>query len=611
MSINTIPIESQQFACWSEVDALKKVAIFKPASINISNESDKKYYCFKDCVSSEELMKNYESLRNALLKYDVEVHDLFDIANDEERKILESHPNRIFVRDIAAVVGTALVLGNTGIESRQQEFTIGQNILQRISPFVSFKPGLASLAEFGDLLIIDADTLLISCGDRTNYSFKKDLVKIAWSEGFNEVAVIRIPNDFKKIHLDLVCNIVTNKIFCAFEGLKDLFVTSYKSNEKVGESDWLEPYFAKKGLEIIWLEEKHFDSFMSNYLVVNDKTIFANMQYKDELSKKLAPYEIEIVGVDMTAYEKGGGSIRCATLPLERMGNVVLKSADKKIQLYKKGDKPMLQSLNLTSNENIKFSKQTVQQHKELSTLIISHKAIRGASSLSTFGENLKSRALNKDELSTFFATLWAFFKEVPGGIITLAARVTDDWMKHSTWEGTTVAARVLFASVDEYGLHQHHKHILPTHHELFRDLISHLGLEPSDLLDDKYIEPAGDLMGQATYRYYRTESLGEAIGFHLASEITSSREFQYFLEGFKKFTLAYKLKDEDDPVLSFFQVHCEVEPLHVLTGKDIAMSYLHRCPWMFEDMKRGAQIFLDRFDQMFIALNNTIFKEK
>jgi hypothetical protein len=269
-----------------------------------------------------------------------------------------------------------------------------------------------------------------------------------------------------------------------------------------------------------------------------------------------------------------------------------------------------MQSITLKTYDNTKFSKQTQQLHKDLSDLIVSHKAIRGGvSSLSIFGENLKTRALDKNELSIFFGTLWAFFKEVPGGIITLAARITDDWMKHSMWEGTAVASRVLYASVDEYGLHQHLKHILPTHHELFRDLIMHLGLNPDDLLKVRYIEPAGDLMGQTTYRYYRTESLGEALGFHLASEITSSREFQYFLEGFQKFTLAYGLQDKDDPVLSFFQVHCEVEPLHVLTGKDIAMSYLHRCPWMIEDMKMGAQIFLDRFDTMFTDLNNTIFK--
>jgi len=267
----------------------------------------------------------------------------------------------------------------------------------------------------------------------------------------------------------------------------------------------------------------------------------------------------------------------------------------------------MLNAINFIKSNDDQISQVATQQHKELSEMIIAHKALRGGA-LFSFGENLKKRPLNKEELATFFGTIWAFFKEVPGGIIVLAARITADWMKYSMWDGTSVAARVLFASVDEYGLHQHHKHILPTHHELFRDLISHLGLHPPDLLDNKYIEPAGDLMGQATFRYYQTENLGEAIGFHLASEITSSHEFQYFLEGFQKFPAEYNLKDEDDPVLSFFQVHCEVEPLHVLTGKEIALSYLCRYPWMFEDMKRGATVFMDRFEQMFVSINQAIF---
>jgi len=105
----------------------------------------------------------------------------------------------------------------------------------------------------------------------------------------------------------------------------------------------------------------------------------------------------------------------------------------------------------------------------------------------------------------------------------------------------------------------------------------------------------------------YRSEFLGEALGFHLASEMTSSREFQYFLEGFKKYAREYGLVDEEDPVLAFFAIHCEVEPMHVATGREIVISYLEKNPGIAPQAMRGAMAFMDGFEHMFSALNRRL----
>lgn len=242
--------------------------------------------------------------------------------------------------------------------------------------------------------------------------------------------------------------------------------------------------------------------------------------------------------------------------------------------------------------------------YMKIATAITGHRAIKV---LDDFGQILAKKPLQHDERAIFFGTVWAFFKDVPSGIISLAARVTDDWMRDDPWNGSAKAAHILYASVDEYGLHQHAKHMLPTHHHLFLNLITHLGLTDKDIFNPKNVLPEGTAMGNNTHRMYRSDSIGEALGFHLASEMTSSREFQYFFEGFKKYSESYKLEGEDDPVLSFFAIHCDVEPMHVATGRDILVSYINRDPGLATHAMKGAIAFMDGFGQMFEAINRKL----
>lgn len=141
----------------------------------------------------------------------------------------------------------------------------------------------------------------------------------------------------------------------------------------------------------------------------------------------------------------------------------------------------------------------------------------------------------------------------------------------------------------------------------MFKQLTTHLGISDDELFSQHYILPEGTAMGNSTHRMYRSEFLGEALGFHLASEMTSSREFQYFLKGFKKYANDYGLSNEDDPVLAFFAIHCEVEPMHVATGREILISDLEKNPSIAPQTMRGAMAFMDGFEQMFAALNKRL----
>jgi hypothetical protein len=67
----------------------------------------------------------------------------------------------------------------------------------------------------------------------------------------------------------------------------------------------------------------------------------------------------------------------------------------------------------------------------------------------------LRKKPLDGAGLRLFFASTAEFFREVPGGILALALRLTDDWMPHARFGAVEKGAQILYSAVDEFGLHQ------------------------------------------------------------------------------------------------------------------------------------------------------------
>lgn len=236
---------------------------------------------------------------------------------------------------------------------------------------------------------------------------------------------------------------------------------------------------------------------------------------------------------------------------------------------------------------------------------MLDHAAVK---ELVAFGKLLASKPLDARELRTFFATMGAFFKTVPTGILALALKISDDWMERGNRYGATaMGAYILYADVDEFGLHDLRNGRQRTHHQLFQELTAHLKISEADMQDARYLLPAGQILGERTTEYYRHRSIGEALGFHLASEVTSSEEFVYFLNGFLKFKEHYGVKDDEDPVLHFFRVHTVVEPMHKSMGREMIEIYAAQDPTVLKQVEAGAMAFCEGFADLFRALNQAI----
>jgi pyrroloquinoline quinone (PQQ) biosynthesis protein C len=228
---------------------------------------------------------------------------------------------------------------------------------------------------------------------------------------------------------------------------------------------------------------------------------------------------------------------------------------------------------------------------------------------LERFGEGLKARPLDRQLLRVFLASTSEFFKEIPGGILALALRVTDDWMERDRFSAVAKAANVLYSAVDEYGLHETHKGVQKGHHELFRDMAHQWGVSTKDLLDPTYVLPEAVDLGRVTRDYYRSRHVAAGLGFHFASEKTSDREFQLCMQGFTTHWKSYSLTDANDPTLAFYYIHTLVEPMHGSTSAEVVETYLS-VPGATEEIFAGATAFMDSYGKFWAALNALIARD-
>jgi hypothetical protein len=231
----------------------------------------------------------------------------------------------------------------------------------------------------------------------------------------------------------------------------------------------------------------------------------------------------------------------------------------------------------------------------------------QGMAALRAFGARLKQYPMSSAQLTVFLASTAEFFKEIPGGILALGLRVSDDWMTFDRFGAARRGAAVLYSAVDEFGLHQLQRGIQASHHALFRDMASSFGVLEADLLNPQHVLPEAIEMSQATRTYYRSKSIAAGLGFHLASEISSDIEFKLCLEGLQAFPTNYDLRGGEDPKLRFYLIHTLVEPMHGSTSREAVASHLLRDPSASQEVRAGVMAFMEVYGRLFDALRRML----
>ena len=241
----------------------------------------------------------------------------------------------------------------------------------------------------------------------------------------------------------------------------------------------------------------------------------------------------------------------------------------------------------------------TGSQAQEIYQECVSHPAI---AALGAFNGHCASRALTLDERRLFFASMAAFNRHTVGGIAILAGRVSDELLGLLPRSAHEIAALILDAAVDEYGLRES-----VTHVELARRFAEHLGISADEVEARENAGAEAGALGEALYGWYRTMPTAFCLGVHTASEVTSVKEFMAWHDVFLNFP-QYRLS-LDQPEFEYMRAHYVAEPNHVRNVSVCVGRYLDVLPSQGRLLREGAQTYLNCYQRMFEELDSLIFR--
>ncbi len=134
----------------------------------------------------------------------------------DEEALFHPAPNLIFTRDLAAVVGEVVVVGNASKRARQRETLMSWAVMNshplfadtqitEVSRRVHREGGSAPLTvEGGDVLVISSSLVCIGASERTSWAMIVALADELLDGGFTRVLVAEMPKQRSSMHLDTV-----------------------------------------------------------------------------------------------------------------------------------------------------------------------------------------------------------------------------------------------------------------------------------------------------------------------------------------------------------------------------------------------------------------------
>lgn len=147
------------------------------------------------------------------------------LPNQPARNLFKPIPNILFTRDIAAVFANSVVVSHPAKAVRQREGILARFVFSYHPTFKNLKivdildeseskrnraklSGQMSL-EGGDLMVLDRDTIVIGCGQRTSESAIQELARRMFREDFAQrIVVVKLPQERSTMHLDTVFTVI-------------------------------------------------------------------------------------------------------------------------------------------------------------------------------------------------------------------------------------------------------------------------------------------------------------------------------------------------------------------------------------------------------------------
>jgi N-dimethylarginine dimethylaminohydrolase len=217
-------------------------------------------------------------------------------------KIWEIPPSKIytyqvFTRDAGVITDKGALIANFKLDPRrgEQEEFVQMLKVKKINIGYNFKS--PATFEGGDFVFLNSENIFLGIGDRTNPEAYEIFSHILSSKTIHP---IQLAKDY--LHLDVVLNVVSPEIAVAY--LPAL------SGETIS-------LLEKMHFRIIEVSEQEQETMATNVLSIGKNKIIS-ASCNPVTNNRLRQNGLNVIEIDMSEILKGGGGLRCMTLPVLR-----------------------------------------------------------------------------------------------------------------------------------------------------------------------------------------------------------------------------------------------------------------------------------------------------
>ena len=300
----------RRWGVYNDVGALKTVLVHRPGNeIRVMGEEkydpsiealiddeEQWYWRGQDPPNLEKMQREHDQMTEALRREGVEVVDVDCSPRD---------PKAIFTRDNGVAVQGGLIISRMGPVGKEpgtgrrgEESFVTKKVAELGMPILRTIHG-AGLFEGGSFAFLNETTAVIGLSYRQNEEGARQIEEVLKAQG---VKLVRIPLTGHSLHIDGCIVMVAHDL-----ALINVVRLPY----------WFLDLL--KDLKISYVDIHHADnSMVINCLAIKPGKILFAINGGEGTAERLRKHGIEIIPIDYSECQKGGGSIHCSTLPLIR-----------------------------------------------------------------------------------------------------------------------------------------------------------------------------------------------------------------------------------------------------------------------------------------------------
>jgi arginine deiminase len=271
-------------------------------------------FLFEDAVEPTQFRAQHQALIDILRGEGVDVALAADLLRGSPliARIRQS-PNLVYTRDTVAVTRDGSITMRMKSPVRRHEPAIAAAALERLGVRELATIRSPATMEGGDLIFLDAETLLVGVGNRTTAGALRQL-RAAAAESLRSVVAISLPK--WAIHLDGTMMVIDRDLALVHRESMMGPAVVYQEGKAPRRTRAL-TFLRSRGMRILEVTAYERQRRATNVITLGPRKLVGYAGHA-RVRKMMNDEGVDLIEVEGSELVRGGGGPRCMTAPIER-----------------------------------------------------------------------------------------------------------------------------------------------------------------------------------------------------------------------------------------------------------------------------------------------------